>query len=173
MKWVSHVAIAAAVAAPFNPAAVPVAALGATAPDWLEWLEEGVLRRRVRHRTHTHYLAVWLLVALFGFLVWDFRGWIAWFGVGACTHWFADALTIQGVPLGWWSDRRVHLFGGRVRTGSGAEFVIAASCVGIAALVVWQSGARGFLPFFYNWGEFYGRGLIDGLEWRSHRFNYL
>ena len=75
-------------------------------------------------------------VALFGFLVWDFRGWIAWFVVGACTHWFADALTIQGVPLGWWSDRRVHLFGGRVRTGSGGEFVIAAACVAIAAMVV-------------------------------------
>jgi inner membrane protein len=31
----------------------------------------------------------------------------------------------------------------------------------------------GFLPFFYNWGELYGRGLIDGLEWRNHRFNWL
>jgi inner membrane protein len=37
MRWVSHAAIAGSLAALAHPAAVPVAILGSTAPDWLEW----------------------------------------------------------------------------------------------------------------------------------------
>ncbi len=173
MKWISHTAIAAAICAPINPAAVPAACLGATAPDWLEWVERAALGHHVKHRGHTHYLAVWLLVAAFGLFVWDFRGWITWFGLGGSSHWLCDALTIQGVPIGWWSDRRVHVFGGRIRTGGGAEFIIAAMVVGIAAVVTWQTGAGGFLPFFYHWGGLYDQGIIDGIEWRAHRFDFL
>jgi inner membrane protein len=38
MTWKSHIAIATAVTLPFNPMAIPVAALGSTAPDWSEWI---------------------------------------------------------------------------------------------------------------------------------------
>jgi len=38
MTWKSHIAIAIACAIPFNPALIPVASLGATAPDWSEWV---------------------------------------------------------------------------------------------------------------------------------------
>jgi len=172
MKWVSHVAIAGAIAAPIDPMAVPVAALGATAPDWLEWVL-AFLGQKVKHRTVTHYLAVWLLIAAFGLAVWDYRGWITWFAIGAATHWLCDALTIQGVPLGWWSDRRVHLFGGRIRTGSPAEYVIASAAVGMAALFTWHSRDAAFIPFFYDWGELYDQGIIDGSEWRANRFRFL
>lgn len=173
MKWVSHIAIAAAIAAPISPSAVPVAALGATAPDWLEWVLK-FAGHRVKHRTVTHYLAAWLLLAAFGAFFWDFRGWITWFAIGGASHWFCDALTIQGVPIGPWSDRRVHLFGGRIRTGSPAEFVIVAIAVALAAVLTWNLRAdRSFIPFFYDWSRLYEQGIIDGSEWRTNRFRFL
>ena len=42
MKWVSHVLIAGAVCAVFNPLAVPAALAGSTAPDWFEFLIKAV-----------------------------------------------------------------------------------------------------------------------------------
>ena len=53
MKWVNHIAIAAATTAVFSPALVPVAVLGSTAPDWLEWLPRivGVVSENVKNRT--------------------------------------------------------------------------------------------------------------------------
>lgn len=152
--------------------AVPVAALGATAPDWLEWVF-AFLGKEVKHRTVTHYLAVWLLIAAFGAYVWDYQGWITWFALGAATHWLCDALTIQGVPVGWWSDRRVHLLGGRIRTGSASEYVVAAAAVGFAALITWNTHGVDFIPYFYNWESLYEHGIIDGSEWRTNRFRFL
>ena len=37
MKWINHIAIAAATTAVISPPLVPLAVLGSTAPDWLEW----------------------------------------------------------------------------------------------------------------------------------------
>jgi inner membrane protein len=172
MKWVSHIAIAGAMAAPFDPMAVPVAALGSTAPDWLEWVLAFV-GHKVKHRTVTHYISVWLMLAAFGAFVWDYHGWIMWFSLGAASHWLCDSFTIQGVPVGWWSDRRVHMFGGRLRTGSAAEFVIVAAAVGLAAVVTWHTHDDTFIPFFYDWGGLYDHGIIDGSEWRINRFHFL
>lgn len=172
MKWVSHVAIAASLAAPVNPMAVPAAALGATAPDWFEWIL-AFAGKKVKHRTVTHYLAAWLLLAAFAALVWDWRGWLFWFAIGGATHWMCDALTIQGAPVGWWSDRRVHLFGGRVRTGSAAEYLITGGFVLAAAMLTWHTHDAGFIPFFYDWGGMYEQGIIDGSEWRANRFHFL
>jgi inner membrane protein len=56
--------------------------LGATAPDWLEWLITPV--RKVRHRTLTHYLAVWIASVLFFLLAWDFRHLGLDFNIGGC-----------------------------------------------------------------------------------------
>ena len=58
MKWVNHIAIAGAVTAVWRPELVPLAVLGSTAPDWLEWVLKAT-GRRVRHRTVTHYVAGW------------------------------------------------------------------------------------------------------------------
>lgn len=174
MKWVSHCAIGAAVCAVCNPVCVPAAVFGSTAPDWLETVESAVMRRRVKHRGHTHYLASWVAVALFAALVWDWSGMLFWFAAGAALHWVGDALTVSGVPVGWWSDRRVHLLGGRLRTGSGAEFGTVAVIVAVCAMLIWsRSGAGGFLPFFYQWGKYYEKGVIDGFEWRAHRFDFV
>ena len=54
MTWKSHIAIATACAIPFNPALIPAAALGSTAPDWSEWVLKffGV---QVQHKEMIHY----------------------------------------------------------------------------------------------------------------------
>lgn len=173
MRWFSHIAIAASVCAVFDPGAVPAAVLGSTAPDWIEFAQRAATGRRVKHRGPTHYLVAWVALALFALLLWDWRGLLLWFAVGGALHWFCDALTVSGAPVGWWSDRRVTLFGGKVQTGHPSEYLVTAVVVFGCALVVWQrhrTGADGFLPFFYDWAGLYKSGLIDGLEWRTNRF---
>lgn len=174
MKWWAHTTIAAALCATVNPFAVPAAVLGSTAPDWLEPVVSVLQRRTVKHRGITHHLTSWLCLALFAWLVWDWRGWLLWFALGGAAHWLCDALTITGAPVHWWSDRRATLFGGRVRTGSLAEIVITLTVVGICAAVIWaQRGEGGFMPYFYGWPTLYGSGLVDGVEWRAKRWELL
>ena len=60
MRWYNHMLIAAAPAAVIAPRLIPVAILGLTAPDWLEWLAK-LARHPVQHRGPTHWLAAWLL----------------------------------------------------------------------------------------------------------------
>lgn len=175
MKWVNHIAIAGSVTAVWRPELVPLAVLGATAPDWLEWLYKAT-GRHVRHRTVTHYLSVWLFGLLFGLWVWDWHHVIAAFCAGGLSHVIADALTIQGVPLGWWSDRRFHLFGGRLRTGQMGEYWVAGAlvlaCVGFS-VVTRNFGASEYSPFFWDYADYYHQGLIDGHEWKENRFRWL
>ena len=76
MKWVNHLAIAGATTALVNPVVVPVALLGSTAPDWLEWVLKA-LGRPVRHRTVTHYVLGWALGLAFALGLWDFHGVLA------------------------------------------------------------------------------------------------
>lgn len=166
--------IGAAVCAVFNPAAVPAACLGSTAPDWLETLEGRITGRRVKHRAHTHWLAAWAVGAVFAFAIIDWHGWLYWFCMGGVLHWIGDALTVQGVPVGWWSDRRVHLAGGRIRVGGAGEYMAAAFVVVVCAFVIYATkGVSGFIPFFYQWGVMYEKGIIDGHEWRANRFNII
>lgn len=176
MRWISHIAIAASVCAVFNPAAVPAAVLGSTAPDWFEFVMRAFQRdKRVKHRAATHYLVGWMLAALAALLIWDWRGWIYWFCIGGTVHWVCDALTVSGAPVGWWSDRRITLFGGKVQTGGTAEYVITGLVVLVCAGLIWSrsASAGGFIPFFFHWSEFFDKGLIDGLEWKNNRFNII
>lgn len=173
MRWVSHIAIAASVCAVFAPYAVPAAVLGSTAPDWLEPVLSVVQRRKVRHRGITHHLTSWLTLAAFALVVWDWRGWVLWFAFGGAIHWVCDALTISGAPLHWWSDRRMTLFGGRVRTGGPSEYVVTGAVVAICAAVIWAGGSADFLPYFMGWPSLYEAGLIDAAEWRAKRWELL
>ncbi|WP_018871491.1 metal-dependent hydrolase [Thioalkalivibrio sp. ALgr3] len=112
--------------------------LGSTAPDALEiprWKEEGFWpwsRRRVRqsavpHRTVTHWLPAWVLLALVG----GFQGWpILWgFALGGLLHVTLDWLTPMGIPV-WRPDVRHSL---RRVTGSGSELLWLA---GVSAAIV-------------------------------------
>nr|VFJ68097.1 MAG: inner membrane protein [Candidatus Kentron sp. DK] len=172
MKWINHSLIAGATTAVVNPVLVPPAVLGATAPDWFEWVLNG-LGGRVRHRTVTHYLSVWAVCLGFFLLVWDFRAIGAAFTYGGLSHILCDALTASGVPFGPWSDRRFHLFGGRLRTGDPAEYGISFGVVAICAVSFIVLGASGWYPFFYDWAGLYNTGIIDGAEWRANRFRFF
>lgn len=177
MKWVSHIAIAGAVCLVFNPAAVPAAVLGSTAPDWFEWVLGAVQRRHVKHRGITHYLVAWLGVAAVAHFVVDWHGLFFWFAMGGAIHWCCDALTVSGAPLGWWSDRRMTLFGGKVQTGRPSEYLVTVAIVAICAALVWVTHSHNnngpFVPFFYDWPGMYRAGLVSGQEWRANRFSFF
>jgi inner membrane protein len=157
-----------------SPPLVPLAIAGSTAPDWLEW-GLNALGRRTKHRTVAHYLATWLCGLLFGLFIWDFHHALTAFCAGGLSHVIADSFTVQGVPLGWWSDRRFHLFGGRLRTGQPGEYFVTGAvviaCVALGwAMHGWQGG---YVPFFYDWQEMYREGLIDASEWKANRWRWL
>lgn len=107
MRWLSHIAIAGSICAACNPGAVPAAVLGSTFPDWSEWGLRAVTGRKVAHRGVTHYLTTWVLLAVFAAVLWDWRGWLFWFAMGNIVHWFCDALTVSGAPVGWWAGGRI------------------------------------------------------------------
>ena len=71
---------------------------------------------------------------------------------GGVTHILTDAMTVSGVPLRPYSDRRFHLFGGRFSTGEPVEYGISACvvfvCIGLMNLM--PSGS--WAPFFYDLG---------------------
>ena len=143
MTWLTHTLIAVSIAGPLC-GSLPATALGATAPDWLEWLISALFRRRVRHRWHTHFFLVWLGGfggALALALAWPgpVTAAMAWFAFGGLLHVFCDALTISGVPLAPWSLTRFTLAGGRIRTGDPGEFVIAGLMLVASLTIGWCS----------------------------------
>lgn len=122
MTWKSHIAIATAFALPFNPAAIPAAAIGATAPDWLEYVAK-FFGLHVEHRKETHYLIIPIMIICASF-AFDWRGLLLWFGVGYLTHWVADSMTVSGVPISPRDKHKIHLLGGKIRTGEPLEFIV-------------------------------------------------
>ncbi len=173
MRWPAHLIIGVSVAAVINPIYIPAAALGATAPDWMESLGK-LINPHLRHRQETHMLGLWTLAALFAFFVWDWHGFIAAFTLGGVVHCLCDALTVTGIPVSPLSDRRFHLFGGRLRTGDPAEYLIALT-VFMVCLVGFNitKADTGFAPFFYHWGEMYQEGLLDASEWKRNRWKVI
>lgn len=175
MRWVSHVLIGASICALWRPAWVPMAVLGATAPDWLEWLGRKHLPlARANHRGATHNLLGWLILFGVGLSLPDWGGALMAFALGGMLHWLGDALTVSGAPLTWWSAHRSTLFGGRLRQGGKTERAIA---IGVALVCALLLGHRltvpenGFSPFFMPWQRLYQTGLLDAAEWRQHRFS--
>lgn len=170
MKWISHIAISGATTAILAPPLVPFAVLGGVFPDLAEKIGNNFLGMRLEHRKETHYFAYWL----FGFgACWSLDlSFLTAFCWGGITHVLADSVTVTGVPFSPLSDRRFHLFGGRLRTGSPAEYMITfcftAICFALAHFLNRENS--GFLPFFYDWAEYFENGLIDGFEWKLNRF---
>lgn len=170
MKWVNHTIIGGATCAVVAPHLAPVAILGATAPDWMEWVGD-IFGRRVRHRGPTHWVVAWCGALVFFLVVWDWRGIGAAFAWGGVSHVLCDAFTVAGVPLAPWSDRRFHLLGGRLRTGGSGEYVVAAGVALVCWLIAGHLGASGgYMPFFTDWPGLYEQGIISPYEWRMNRF---
>jgi Predicted membrane-bound metal-dependent hydrolases len=181
MKWQSHIIIGGAFGAVINPILVPVAVLGATAPDWLEYILKffGI---RVQHRGVTHYVVLWLIAIAFFALAWDYRLIGLGFAIGGFSHVIGDSFTISGVPFAPWSDAKFHLFGGKLRTGGAGEYIVAGIIVVLCAGWIMYSPVKvgtaaqkesGFIPFFYDWKNDYEKGLIDGREWKDNRMKFL
>ena len=164
--------IAGATTAVVAPQLVPIALIGSTAPDWLEWVLKAT-GNPVKHRTVTHWVIGWIIGLIFCAAIWDVGGIGAAFFYGGLTHVLADSLTVTGVPFSPWSDRRFHLFGGRLRTGDPAEYGISAGVVVVCAALFTILGVSGFYPFFYNWQELYNAGVMDGSEWRANRLKFF
>lgn len=174
MKWINHLAIAGATTAVVSPPLVPVALLGSTAPDWLEWVIKSLTGHNVKHRGVTHYVLGWIIGLAFALLLWDFKGILAAFFWGGLTHVLADSLTVSGVPFAPHSDRRFHLFGGRLRTGDAGEYAIAWGIVGVCMVVAqFVYASSGWYPFFYNWAGLYEAGVVDAAEWKANRFRFF
>ena len=178
MRWVSHTLISASVTALWQPTLLPAAVLGATAPDWLEWVGRHHLPlARAIHRGKTHNLLGWLLLSG-ARLLWSspWGAHLAAFGLGGVLHWLCDALTVTGAPLTWWSQHRTTLFGGRLRQGSKTERAIAigaALCAGLYLSQRIEQPQDAFSPFFMPWQRHYQTGLVDAFEWRTHRFSFF
>jgi len=172
MTWKSHTAIAAAITLPFNPALIPAAALGATAPDWLEWIVKffGI---RVEHRKETHYLIIPIIIIIISFFM-DFRGIIFWFGIGYLTHWVADSLTITGVPIAPYARYRIHLLGGKIRTGDITEYIISFSLLLLSFIMFKPNIATAnnniFNPYNMNYKELNKKKIIDNKTMLENRF---
>jgi inner membrane protein len=174
MKWINHLAIAGATTAVISPALVPVALLGSTAPDWLEWVLKALTGQDVKHRGVTHYVISWVLGLAFALLLWDFHGLLAAFAWGGLTHVLADSMTVSGVPFAPHSERRFHLFGGRLRTGETGEYAIAWGIVAVCAVGMQLTQTQnGWYPFFYDWAGLYEQGLVDAKEWKDNRFRFF
>lgn len=173
MKWVSHIAIAGATTAIFEPKLVPLAVFGGVFPDLFENIGNNFLRMNLKHRQETHYFAYWLI----GFgACWALDlPYLLAFCWGGVTHVLADSVTVMGVPFSPLSDRRFHLFGGRLRTGSAAEYMLvfcfSVVCFAFAHFLHRDSG--GFLPFFYDWAGYFEKGLVDAAEWKANRFKFF
>lgn len=178
MTWKSHIAIATAVCLPFNPAALPAAILGSTAPDWSEWILKffGIT---VQHRGATHYFIAPLSIIAFSY-IFDFRDFIFWFGIGYLTHWFADSLTIAGVPLSPWDRNRIHFFGGKLRTGEMLEYVISFSLLAMSVVIAkpviehFNFGEhKDFSVYSMDYEDLNNKNIIDNQEYLTDRFKFF
>jgi len=176
MTWKSHMAIATAVTIPFNTLGVPFSILGSTAPDWSEGILK-LLGHHVEHRGATHYLIVPLAIIAISF-VFDYHGFLFWFGVGYFTHWFADSLTISGVPISPNARHRIHFFGGKLRTGDPVEYFISFGFLLIVLMMVKpnlddvKDDVYKFNPYFFEYGKLYEKRIIDEKEYREKRFSF-
>ena len=67
MIWQNHIIIGAALAAVIDPVLVPVGVIGATAPDWMEWIIKPFYP--VKHRGVTHVVLYWIAAIIFFILI--------------------------------------------------------------------------------------------------------
>lgn len=158
MTWPTHIVTGAALAKMFG-LNYTLVVIGSLLPDLVE-----LLSTRLQHRGISHSVGI-ALVALV--LFWNTPLRDAWIGV-VFGHLFMDALTMMGVPVLDERSRRLTIFGGKLRTGSSGEYVLA----GIIAFVVFVVlGSYHLDTERRNWQELYRQGIIDKSEYYRNRFN--
>lgn len=164
MIWASHLAVGYATAriAGINPVLV---AFGAILPDLIEMVP-GV---NIKHRTISHAFGLHaVLFALFCTIPYIWQAWL-----GILLHLVCDSLTPAGVPFLFDENQRFNLFGGKIKTGSVAEFGIVGLLV-LFSLMIPAGSASGDSAFIRRkWGEAYHRNIIDKREYIENRFKFF
>ena len=179
MTWKSHTAIALSFTLPFNPVAIFPATIGATAPDWLEYVLK-ILGFQVEHRGFTHLWIVGIFFIIISFF-WDYHNFIFWFGIGYLSHLFADGMTVSGVPC-LLLNHRIHFFNSPFTTGQIGEYIFSYSLLAVS-IFVFGIGSFNFSNNFFNTNEFfvyqmnykklYKKGVIDEKEYLENRFKFF
>lgn len=109
-------------------------------------------------------------------------GFLFWFGIGYLTHWIADSFTISGVPLSNFDKHRIHLFGGKLRTGQSTEYLIAYSLLGVSILLsgnianfnfIKSNEAIEFRKFSIDYSDLHEKKIIDNKEMIEKRFQFF
>jgi len=163
MTWVSHVLVGTS-AGKLAGLSYVLSAFGSVLPDLLEYIVPG------RHRGVSHSISVWGVLSVIGWLTGIDALKAIMIGV-LIGHLLMDSLTITGVPLYDDRGRYITLFGGRIRTGSAIEYVIAGLIAGLVFLVSNTNTAT--ISIGPQWKTLYDKGIIDLKEYRENRFKIL
>jgi len=169
MTWISHLAVGSGIGYVFDLNLVAVTS-GSILPDLLEMVSPVHLK----HRGTSHSFALHAIcLALFWSIV-PMRD--LWIGI-ILGHLICDALTPQGVPILSDQGYKITLFGGRIRTGSLAEFTLAGFIFFLSFLLIGPLGGSskpgGTTLERRKWGELHKKGVIDKREYFEHRFKVL
>ncbi len=165
MKWLSHISIGVCVSTVLSPSNILFSAVGSIAPDVLETL------MKFKHRQEGHYFAIWVIGIGLGFISENY--WFSWFCVGGFLHVLGDAMTMAGVPVGWWSRHRIHLLKAPFKTGEKQEYVVVAMVIIVTLLSLKFGGSQIYVPFFYDWYKYYNEGIVDAFELKKNRLNFF
>lgn len=172
MKHFNHYIIAGSTCYLFNPPMIPIALIGGVAPDYIEYIVNGLnlTRQKIKHRTITHIFSHWLILALFAAFIFDFHNVLFWFAIGGLSHVMSDSLSPSGIPLTPFSTNRSSFFGGKVLLGTPLEYGLAGVYMVLCALAAHAIHVNSeFFPFFFNWAQEYQNGYIDAFEWKTNR----
>ncbi|MFN3480657.1 MAG: metal-dependent hydrolase [Thermodesulfovibrionales bacterium] len=159
MTWVSHILVGSSVGKLFGYGYV-LSAFGSVLPDLIENIAP------VKHRGISHSLTIWLIVFVIAFLTNLQQALAIMIGV-LIGHLLMDSLTVTGVPLFDDRGRYITLFGGRLRTGTPSEYIIAILIAGLCTLAVFSGGVDLQVT---KWKLLYEQGIIDQREYRENRF---
>ena len=161
MTWPSHILVGLALAKGFD-ISVPLVVVGSITPDLIEMTVRPFHGKKdksyLRHRSYTHSLALWAA----GFFLFQGTCLMPFFAGVLFCHLMLDALNATGVPVWDGSQRRVTIFGGKVRNKTMAEYVIA----GLIAWAVFVIAPAIHAP---DADYFYRTGLIDRYEYERRK----
>ncbi len=157
MTWPSHILVGIALAKGFG-LPVPLVVLGSIAPDLVEMTVRPFLgtsqKSYIRHRSFTHSLAL----SAGGLFLFEGTGVFPFFVGMLFGHLMLDSLNATGVPVWDGSQRRITLFGGKVRNKTVTEYVIAYGVFVIAPAI--HAPDADYL---------YRTGLIDRYEYEKRK----
>lgn len=161
MTWPSHILVGLALAKGFD-LSIPQVVMGSIMPDLIEMTVRpfyGIKGKSyMRHRSYTHSLALWAA----GFFMFQATCVMPFFAGVLFAHLVLDALNATGVPVWDGSQRRVTIFGGKVRNKTMAEYVI-------AGLIAWSVFVIAPAIHTPDADYFYRTGLIDRYEYEKRK----